>query len=86
MNQSRLQINLQILDQLGKYLRKYPDQRFGQALRNIGIVDSISAVPHEGPEAHLKSVRIVFSNEFYTESHETLRKVWERLNESEKLK
>jgi hypothetical protein len=35
---SRLQDNLKILKELKRYVFENPDQRFGQILRNIGVI------------------------------------------------
>jgi len=83
MKNERLLLNLMILEHLEKYLIKNPDQRFCQALRNIGIVDSVSAVPHEQRKKAIGELEVLFSNEFYTESKDTLAKILDRLEEEE---
>jgi hypothetical protein len=38
MKYSRVKDNLKILKRLETYIKKNPDQRFGQVLRNAGVV------------------------------------------------
>lgn len=40
-DQKRLNDNLELIRLLTEYVEKYPSQRFGQALRNIGILDTV---------------------------------------------
>ena len=70
----RKQINLQIIDALRDYICKHPEQRFGQAVRNIGIVDTILLDHPElrGP---------YFTNIFYEEPENTLARIMKRLEE-----
>ena len=44
---ARLDDNLAILERLRAYLLANPDQRFGQALRNLGVVDEVHSA--DGP-------------------------------------
>lgn len=66
----RQNVNFQILEELRKYFEKYPHERFGQGLRNIGVVDTV----------HNDS-GVFFSNEFNTESVATLNKIFETQEE-----
>jgi hypothetical protein len=71
----RKQINLQIVDALRDYINKYPEQRFGQALRNIGIVDTVLLYPGEADKG------VYFTNIFHEEPEFTLKRIMETLNE-----
>ena len=44
---TRKQANLKILKELRAYVTHNPDQRFGQILRNIGIIVDFQAEPKE---------------------------------------
>lgn len=72
----RKQINLQIIDELRDYICKYPEQRFGQALRNIGIVDT--EFDERGP-----MYGRYFTNIFNEEPEITLKKIFDRKEEDE---
>lgn len=72
----RKQINLQIIDALRDYINKHPEQRFGQALRNIGIVDTVLIYPSE------QEAGVYFTNIFYEEPEQTLKRILETLDES----
>lgn len=39
---TRKEANLQILARITKYINQYPDMRFGQALRNLGVIVDVS--------------------------------------------
>jgi hypothetical protein len=63
--------NLEILNRLSEYLAKNPDMRFGQALRNLGIVNDYK----DGYDA------LVWKNIFYEEPSKTLERMDERKKE-----
>lgn len=63
---SRQDMNLQILNILKDYIYQYPDQRFGQILRNIGIVKT---------EISNKTSNTYFTNIFYEEPKQTLKRM-----------
>lgn len=71
----RKQVNLQIIDALRDYICKHPEQRFGQALRNIGIVDTVHHDPNDFQH------RPYFTNIFNEEPEITLAKIMKRLEE-----
>lgn len=75
----RKQINLQIIDELRDYICKHPEQRFGQALRNIGIVDTVNLqdnIPDSGGP--------YFTNIFYEEPEYTLKRLFDKKPKEEK--
>jgi hypothetical protein len=45
---SRKSDNLEIMNRLSEYLTNNPDQRFGQALRNLGIINDFQDPPGVG--------------------------------------
>lgn len=57
--------NLEIMNELSEYLAQNPTMRFGQALRNIGIIVDVS-----NPEGAPK-----WTNHFYEESDDMLKRV-----------
>ena len=67
---SRKQLNLEVLDELRDYICKNPEQRFGQALRNVGIVDTI-CFRDNIPELD----GVYFTNIFYEEPEITLKRI-----------
>lgn len=70
----RKQINLKIIDELREYICRHPEQRFGQALRNVGIVDTVNLTSHtdNGLEAFRGPY---FTNIFYEEPEKTLDRI-----------
>ncbi len=40
-DKARLDANLELIRLLTEYVEKYPSQRLGQALRNIGIIETV---------------------------------------------
>lgn len=76
---TRLEANLALIKILTEFVKDYPDIRFAQALRSIGVFETTGAVSHDKMKGHLGEVQVFYSNEFYTESEETLKKVKERL-------
>lgn len=66
---TRLEANLKILDMLGAFLRANPDQRFCQALSNLGLPETV-AISGEG--------EIRYVDKYYEESDKTLETVKER--------
>lgn len=75
---NRLQANLKILELLKEFIKNNPDIRFGQAIRAVGIVDVEQVIPETS--SHLSEVKLFYSDEFYTESTETLDRVKKRLS------
>jgi hypothetical protein len=65
---SRKSDNLEILNQLSEYLSKNPDIRFGQALRNIGIV-----YDHQKPDGTVE-----WANHFNEEPDMMLKRMEKR--------
>lgn len=61
---TRLEANLKILELIKEYLEKNPDQRFGQALVNLQILEEILV-------DSLKVIR----DPWFEESEETLKKL-----------
>lgn len=70
----RKQVNLQIVEALRDYVNKHPEQRFGQILRNIGIVATVPVDPMlmKGP---------YFTNIFNEEPEKTLARIFKQLEE-----
>ena len=68
---TRLDYNIEILTELTLFFSKNPDQRFGQALANLGIVDT-----QHGPHSGI----LKWENEYYTESEETLNRIKSKEN------
>lgn len=66
--------NLAILDMLFDYITSNPDQRFGQALRNLGIVTDVvvkdSAAPEQDSPQYYLDRSIIME-----EPGETLKKI-----------
>ena len=61
--------NNELLKLLTQYLQNNPDQRFGQALSNLGIVEIVHSTHGT-----------MWQNEFYTESTELLTRVLKGIN------
>jgi hypothetical protein len=68
--------NLEIMNRLSEYLTKNPDQRFGQALRNLGVV-----VDYLVDEPPLWEVR--WMNHFNEEPEKTLERMDQIKKENE---
>lgn len=62
---TRLNDNLAILARLDEHLRANPDIRFGQALRNLGVVEQIEA----------SSGQVVWRDGFNEEPAKTLHRM-----------
>lgn len=77
---NRKEANLAIIQKLKEFILAHPDQRFCQALRNIGAFDTVAAISPKGVKGNLGPVKVYFSNEFYTESVDTFKKVKKRLD------
>jgi len=69
------EVNLAIIQKLKEFIVDNPDQRFCQILRNIGIFDTVGAVLPQDINNNLGFVKVFFSDEFYTESIDTLNKI-----------
>lgn len=74
----RKQVNLQIIEALRDYICKHPEQRFGQAIRNIGIVDTVW-IEHKEPGFDFG--RPFFTNIFHEEPEVTLARIFKQLEE-----
>jgi hypothetical protein len=62
----RLDANLEIMTRLSEYLTKNPDQRFGQALRNLGVI-----VDYYDPQNH----EMMWMNHFQEEPDKILERM-----------
>ena len=62
---TRHEANKEILAKLFEYVEKAPDQRFGQILRNLGVVR----------EHYLDGIPAFWANDFYIESEDTLNNI-----------
>lgn len=65
---TRQEANKEILDILGKYIKKYPHLRFGQLLCNTRIIEQDSQITSH-------NVEIFTKDPFYEESEETLERL-----------
>lgn len=71
MNELRLLYNQAIVDKLQELIKKYPDWRFGQILRNCDIIKEICI--EEKDDVAYQTV--VWKDEFNTES----KIIWKRM-------
>lgn len=63
----RQDANVELIQLLAQYLTDRPSERFGQALRNLGIVSEREVVINEG--GGRESLELIWENEFMTEPH-----------------
>ena len=70
---TRKQKKLEIIKKLRDYICQHPEQRFGQALRNIGIVDTICL------RDDITEYSVYFTNIFNEEPEQTLKRIAETL-------
>lgn len=70
---NRQKANFQILERLRREIKQNPDLRFGQILRNIGVVRNVDAVIIDSDG--FRDERLLWYNEFYTESVDTLERL-----------
>jgi hypothetical protein len=73
MNQTRRDANRELVRLLAEWVEKYPDMRFGQILRNMGIVEEIR--PHVYNGLGVQEDRIYWIDEFSLEPTELLKRV-----------
>jgi len=64
---TRKEANVRIVEILTNAIEMYPDQRFGQIMRNLDVIEEIN--------------ESVWKDEFYLESEELLERVMDRLSE-----
>ena len=70
---TRKEANIQILAKITEYVTLYPDTRFGQALRNLGVIVDFQDPPGHGEPK--------WSNHFNEESDSILKRMDEREKE-----
>lgn len=75
-DKTRTEANLELLNLLGDYIMNHPTQRFGQILRNLGVIREIRSgfAPDSMPPQWV--------NDFNTESTEILRRVRASIQEA----
>lgn len=76
---SRQEINRQILKIIGMAVEQWPEQRFGQILRNLGVVEQtgLMRVSNHGKIAREENY---WYNEFMTEPEYTLARIMENVD------
>ncbi len=67
----RLEVNIQILDELKRFFKENPNQRFGQGLYTSGIFTRVQ--PNKNDFS-----RHFYSDEAFTESIESLKRLYDQ--------
>lgn len=70
----RQELNLEILRQLTHYIKMYPDQRFGQALVNLGVLKEDNRLRNDSGVSYL--------DPFYEEPKDMLARIRETKKKS----
>lgn len=74
---ARVAANLELIQVLAQYLTDHPTERFGQALRNLGIVSDREVAINAGRGR--EELELIWDNEFSTEPTATLARVKQTL-------